>query len=96
MAHMDAARNSSVLFGKLVDNPFPGKGVSFLTLSFVIPPLFGLKFILVVYGMFYYCCVVVLWRDGVLLAPPYVSLGLGGCVGGDLISNWSYIFSICM
>ena len=83
MAHMYDAGCSSAQFGKVMDCPFPVKGVSFMTPSFTIPPLFVLTTVLGVYGVVVYCSIVVRWEPGVIQDPITVSLGSGG--GSDLI-----------
>ena len=64
MAHRDDACCSSVPFGKFMDNTFTVKGVSFMTLSFIIPPLFGLTDVLVVYDVVVYFFIVVCCGNG--------------------------------
>ena len=65
-----------------------------MTLSFIIPPLLDTKAVLGVHGMVLCCCVVVLWKPGVIWYPMNVSIGGGGGGGGggELISNLSDIF----
>ena len=87
MAHTDSARCLSVYFGKVMGRPFPVKGVSLPTLSFIIPPLFGFTDVLGVYVVGLYCCIVVCWNPRFLWDSVTVSLG-GGGGGGNLILNW--------
>ena len=65
MYHMDATRNFSVPFSKVVNSSFPVKGVPFMILSFIILPIFVFTTVVGLYGMVEYCCVVLLWAPGV-------------------------------
>ena len=92
VVHRDAAQNSPVPFDTVMDFTFPVKGVTFTTLSLMIPPLFGLTALIGVYRVAeYFLCICPLgaWCS---MSPSNCLLGGGGC--DNLRLTCSEIFSI--